>query len=114
MGQLNTAQRIPFTVTYLDDQVPAQPAKVESITSFDTSDATVAAMENVTLSTNGLTVSGEVVGVTPGSVTVAVRVDARFGPDVKEITTTGSLDVDPAPVPEAGSGTMVFGAPVPK
>jgi hypothetical protein len=98
MESITTTQQIPYTIAPTDRK--GRPAPVENVVwaSSNTEVATVTASED------GLT--GLVVGLVPGAVTISVTADADMGEGVTELAGVAELTVTPA---AAVSVTLVAG-----
>ena len=86
--QITTVQQIPYTIAPKDRKGRAAPVQNVVWSSSNTEVATVTASED--------SLTGTVVGLVPGAVTISVTADADMGEGVTELAGVAQLQVNPA------------------
>lgn len=113
MATMNTSEEIAFKIEIFDNQDPPQPAVVDGVPVYTSSDEAVL---TVVLDDPAVGLSGKFVSVAKGSAFVTVSADADLGAGVTTITDRSedvAVTPDPALLQATGFG-FTLNAPTPK
>lgn len=112
MADVSTDQNLPFTLQIMDSQTPPQPAPVDGVPVWASSDETVITVQAAADGMSGMVVT---VAPSPTPQRVTVTADADMGAGVQTLTgVSEDINVTAGSTFEASSFIITFGAPVDK